>query len=416
MEGAGGGAPQGDTHLGEVDAVRRHGLPVDLAAGGGPVLVGGDVDAGLRPAKAAEILEPPVRPSEVRRLQGIHGHALQNRDGLALIGDGVGVPGLQSGVGIRLRVLGGLLLDDLRAAEIGDDAAERHIPQQHRAADAGGDDEVPVDPHVVEDDAVLGADHGGAGDILAVLPALLPEAGDQVAEDVHHLRPGDGLVGPEQPALPHVVEPAVFQHGDKVALGVVGHVPGVVKGDVPLGLPQGEGPGDHGHRLLAGDVVVDEGLAVVAEIDPGGVELQDGALPVVPGGIGEGVRRRLHLVAEEAVQDAGEGPPSDGGVRAEAAVVIAPEDAVLPAPAVDGALGPVARRVRIGGGGRARQGRRAEERRGQSLSLTECHCLLLSLEGCRTGSREKRGHGPSPRSAFVSMVAKFSSRVNAIFM
>ena len=162
--------------------------------------------------------------------------------------------------------------------------------------------------------------------------------------------------------------------------------------------------------------MVDEGLAVVAEIDPGGVELQDRALPVVPGGIGEGVRRGLRLVAEEAVQDTGKGPPGDGVIRAEAAVLIAPEDAVLPAPAVDGALGPVARRVRIGGGGRARQGRRAEERRGQSLSLTECHCLLLSLEGCRTGSREKRGHGPSPRSAFVSMVAKFSSRVNAIFM
>ena len=388
MEGAGGGAPEGNAHLGEVDAVRRHGLPVDLTAGGGPVLIGGDIDAGLRPAEAAEILEPPVRPGEVRSLQGIHRHALQHGDGLPLIGNGIGVPRLQAGIGDRV-FLGGLLLDDLCAAEIGDDTAERHVPQQHRAADTGGDDEIPVDLHVMQDHAVPGADHGGAGHILAVLPALLPEAGDQVAEDVHHLRPGDGLVGPEQPALPHVVEPAVFQHGDKVALGVVGHVPGVVKGDVPLGLPQGEGPGDHGHRLLAGDVVVDEGLAVVAEIDPGGVELQDGALPVVPGGIGEGVRRRLHLVAEEAVQDAGEGPPSDGGVRAEAAVVIAPEDAVLPAPAVDGTLGPVARRVRVGGGGRPGQSRRAEERRGQSFSLAECHDLLLSPEGCRSGSREK---------------------------
>ena len=152
-----------------------------------------------------------------------------------------------------------------------------------------------------------------------------------------------------------------------------------------------KGPGDHGHRLLAGDGVSRQGLAVVSQIHAGGVELQNGILPVVSRDIGEGVRSGNGLKLQKAVHDARERAPGDGLVRAEGPVLIALDDAVLLAPLGDGGLGPVAGCIG------KRGGRRQSQRGGQ-------------CRGKQSFWQSNMMHGSSFLSSFVVSLLKKTPR------
>ena len=283
-------------------------------------------------------------------------------DGDLLVAVGEILPcGLRGGVHVAgldgLRLLGPIRqVQDLRAAEIPHGALDCHVFQRHRAADAGGHDQVSGNGHVPEGRPLRGVDHHRALHVPGVGDIGLDQRLDHVVQDRHDLRPGDGLRGAEV-AVRGVGDVPSGGHLRQIGQRVAGHLlrvqivdRGGLAGDV-------KGPADHGDRLLAGDGVPGQSRAVVAQIDAGGMELQDGVLPIVPVQVGKRPGRGDGLEFQEAVQDAREGAPGDGVVRPEGAVVIAADDAVLLAPLGDGRLRPMARG--IGKGCLGRQCQRA---------------------------------------------------------
>ena len=274
-------------------------------------------------------------------------------DGDLLVAVGQVLPrGLRRGVhvagldGLRLLWLLGEVRD-LGAAEVPHRALDRHVLQCHRAADTGGHDQVPGNRHVLEHRALRGVDHQVPLHILGVGDIRLDQCLDHIVQDRHDLRPGDGIRGAEV-AVGGVGDVPSGGHLRQIGQRVAGHLlrvqivdRGGLAGDV-------KGPADHGDRLLAGDGVPGQSRAVVAQIDAGGMELQDGVLPIVPVQVGKRPGRGGGLEFQEAVQDAREGAPGDGVVRPEGAVIIAADDAVLLAPLGDGGLRPVARGIRKG--------------------------------------------------------------------
>ena len=307
-------------------------------------------------------------PFEIPLGEAVPLHARVDGDLLVAVGQilprglrgGVHVAGLD---GLRLfRLLGEIR--DRGAAEVPHRALDGHILQCHVAGDAGSQDQVPGNGHVLKGGAFRRVDHHGALHILGVDHIALDQHLDHVVQDRHDLRPGNGLRGPEV-AVRGVGDIAQGGHLRKVGPGVLRHLIRIqvidrraLSGDV-------EGPGDHGHRLLAGDGVPGQGRSVVAQVHAGGVELQDGILPVVPAQVGEGPGRRGALEFQEAVQDARKGAPGDGVVRPEGPVLIAVDDAVLLTPLCNGGLRPVPRRVGKGRLGRQYQGAHRHQQRQQ---------------------------------------------------
>ena len=106
-----------------------------------------------------------------------------------------------------------------------------------------------------------------------------------------------------------------------------------------------ESPCDHGHRLLAGDGVPCQCLAVGTQVHSGGVKLQDGILPVTPRRIGESLSSGDGLELQKTVHDASKSATGDGIVGMERAVLIALDDMVFLAPFLDTVLGPMALRI-----------------------------------------------------------------------
>ena len=107
-------------------------------------------------------------------------------------------------------------------------------------------------------------DHHVTGNGAGVGLRRLDQNTDHVVENVHHLRPGDGIRRPEA-AVGTVGDEAPAGHLTYRLLCVGGYLPhvGIGQNGVLAG-GDAEGPGDHGDRLLAGDGGAGIGLAVVA--------------------------------------------------------------------------------------------------------------------------------------------------------
>ena len=152
-----------------------------------------------------------------------------------------------------------------------------------------------------------------------------------------------------------------------------------------------EGAADHSHRLLPGDGAGGQRRALIAQIDAGGMELQDGILPIGPGGIREGVRRRGVLKMEKTVQNSRKSAACDGFIRTERTIVISLNDPILPGPLIDGGLRPVSVRIRKRVGRHDGAAHR-QSRRCQPLSKMPLHsCSFLSKP---VESIPKKRHGP----------------------
>ena len=294
QDGAGAVAPQADPHHGELHAVGPGGLPVDGGVLAGPVLVGGHVDAEPGVIVPAGI-EQPVRmvrvPHEVPLGEAAALRPGVDGDLLAAVGD-ILPRGLRGGVDLAgvdarpvLRLLGVLRpsagdLGDLHGAEIPHAALDGDVLQRHGAGDAGGHDQVSGDGHVPQIGPLRRVDHHGARRVGVIGGVGLDQHLHHIVQDRHDLRPGDGVRGAEI-AVGGVGDIASGGHLRKIGPGILRHLIRVQIVDVRRLPHQAEGPGDHGHRLLAGDGVPRQGRAVVAQVHAGGVELQDGLLPVV---------------------------------------------------------------------------------------------------------------------------------------
>ena len=369
-DAAGAVAPQADPHHGELHAVGLGGLPVDGVVGAGPVLIGGHVDAEAGPVVVTGI-DQAVRtvrvPHEISLGEAVPLHPGVDGDLLVAVCQilpcglrgRVHVAGLDGRRLLRLlRPLGEVR--DHGAAEVPYRAPDGHVLQGHRPGDAGGQNQIPRDGHVLEAGPLRRVDHHRALHVLGVGGAGLDQHLDHVVQDRHDLRPGDGVRGTEVP-VGGIRDVAQGGHLRQIRLRVIRHLVRIQVID-RCALPRDvEGPCDHGHRLLAGDGVPGQGLPVVAQVNAGGVELQDGILPVVPAQIRERPGGRGALEFQEAVQNARKGAPGDGVVRPECAVLIAVDDAVLLTPFRDGGLRPVARRI-----GKGRPGRQYQR--------PHCHC------------------------------------------
>ena len=103
---------------------------------------------------------------------------------------------------------------------------------------------------------------------------------------------------------------------------------------------------NHRDGLLTGDGRGGFGVAVLAHKDRVGVELEDGVLPVIPGGVAENGRGRLGTEAHHTVDDSGESSLCDGIVGVKRAVPVAGNQPVFGTPLVNGGFRGVALRVR----------------------------------------------------------------------
>ena len=363
---SGGGAPQADADHDEFHAVSSYGLPVNGVVLAGPILIGGHVDAEAGVKITAQIFQPVAVPGKVPVIQAALLHTLIDWDLLPVVGKGpLGIAGdidllrLEAGLLffrllLRRRLLVFLSPGGFHTAEIPDAALQGHILQDHFPLDARCQDQVSHNGHTGQRSAVRAADHQGAIYIFPVRLRGLDQGLDHIAQNVDDLRPGDGVRGTEI-AVHGVVHIAPDRHLRHRGTGIFRNLvrvsvgqPGCLRVDV-------EGTGDHGDCLLAGNGISRQGLAVVAQIHPGGVQLQNGLLPVIAPDVREGLHRRDRLEMEKTVHDARESAPGNGGVWSEGPVLIALDDAVFLAPLIDGSLGPVAFRVGKGPGGGQQQ-------------------------------------------------------------
>ena len=198
-----------------------------------------------------------------------------------------------------------------------------------------------MDGHIRQHSAVGTVDHQRTRYIPVHLLVGLDQRVDHVAEDVDDLRPGNRVCGAEI-AVADVIEIAPCCHLRYGGTGVLGDPVRVGVRQVRRLRLNTERAGYHGYRLLAGNGVPRQGLAVVAQVYPGGVEFQNSLLPVDPRRVREGLRPGDRLKLQKAVHDTGESAPGDGGVRAERTVLVTLDDMVLLAPLLDAVLGPVA--------------------------------------------------------------------------
>ena len=211
---------------------------------------------------------------------GVHGSG-HHHDAPVKIIPGVGGSGLLRRER-QLRRDGGLRRDgslggrggDLRrdGAEIADFPSDGHIVQGDGPGDAGGDEQVPGDGHVGQGRAPGGVNQEAALHIAGKIPAGLNQDLDHVVQQVHQFRPGQGLRRAEA-VVQRVGNPAPGGELRDVGPGVVGHLGLIVVCERAVRSAQLEGPGHHGHGLLAGDAVPRQGFAPAAQVHPGGVEL-----------------------------------------------------------------------------------------------------------------------------------------------
>ena len=144
------------------------------------------------------------------------------------------------------------------------------------------------------------------------------------------------------------------------------------------------------------------------------MELQDGILPIGPGGIREGVRRRGVLKMEKTVQNSRKSAACDGFIRTERTIVISLNDPILPGPLIDGGLRPVSVRIRkrVGrhDGAAHRQSRRCQPL--SKMPLHSCSFLSKPVEFIL-----KKRHGPMGRgvmSPYGHIIAKSETWVNIL--
>ena len=144
------------------------------------------------------------------------------------------------------------------------------------------------------------------------------------------------------------------------------------------------------------------------------MELQDGILPIGPGGIREGVRRRGVLKMEKTVQNSRKSAACDGFIRTERTIVISLNDPIFPGPLIDGGLRPVSVRIRkcVGrhDGAAHRQSRRCQPL--SKMPLHSCSFLSKPVE-----SMPKKRHGPYGPWCYVALrhiIAKPETWVNIL--
>ena len=144
------------------------------------------------------------------------------------------------------------------------------------------------------------------------------------------------------------------------------------------------------------------------------MELQDGILPIGPGGIREGICGRGVLKMEKTVQNSRKSAACDGFIRTERTVVISLNDPILPGPLIDGGLRPVSVRIRkcVGrhDGAAHRQSRRCQPL--SKMPLHSCSFLSKPVE-----SMPKKRHGPYGPWCYVALrhiIAKPETWVNIL--
>ena len=136
---------------------------------------------------------------------------------------------------------------------------------------------------------------------------FLDQRVDHVAQNIDDLRPCDRIRGAEA-AVGAVRQVAVGFKLRYIGQRIFRNRAAVCIADGSGLRRNAKGSADHGHRLLAGNGAGRKRLALIAQINAGSMELQDGVLPIGSRRVGKGICRRGRLKVEKPIQNSRQRP------------------------------------------------------------------------------------------------------------